>query len=109
MAHSGIGQAPAEPLIELKQQGVRPEYVHDILALGFGPYTIRAVHRFQNQGVPIELFRALKEYGLLHADPREIRDAKMQGVEPASLREARKYSSNLTLKQIIRLKQAGVI
>ena len=33
----------------------------------------------------------------------------MHGVGPNSLREAKRYSATLTLKQIIRLKQAGVI
>ena len=108
MARSGWGSAPRE-LIELKQQGVRPEYVRDILALGFGPYTAHQIIEFKNQGVPVELFSALKEYGLLHADPAEIREARMHGVGPSSLREAKNYSSTLTLKQIIRLKQAGVI
>jgi hypothetical protein len=109
MAHSGMGKLRPAMLIALKQQGVRPEYVHDILALGFGPYTIHQIIEFKNQSVPIELFRALKEYGLVNADPNEIREARMHGVGARSLQEARNYSANLTLKQIIRLKQAGVI
>ncbi|MCU1233141.1 MAG: peptidase BlaR1 [Candidatus Solibacter sp.] len=109
VAQSGIGKLLPSMLIALKQQGVRPEYVHDILALGFGPYSIHQFIEFKNQGVPIELFAALKEYGLLKADPNEIREAKIHGVGASSLREAKQYSSNLNLKQIIRLKQAGVI
>jgi beta-lactamase regulating signal transducer with metallopeptidase domain len=109
IAHSGIGKLPPNSLITLKQHGVNPEYVHDILALGFGPYTVPQFVDFRNQSVPIELFAALKEYGLLHADPGEIREAKIHGVSATSLREAKQYSSNLNLKQIIRLKQAGVI
>jgi hypothetical protein len=109
MAHSGIGKLPPKGLIELRQQGVRPEYVHDILALGFGPYTTRQLIDFKNRDVSVELFRAIKEYGLMNADPREIIEAKTQGVGAGSFREAQKYSPNLTMKQIIRLKQAGVI
>ena len=88
---------------------MHPEYVRDILALGFGPYTVHQIIEFKNQGVPVELFAALKEYGLKDPDPGEIREAKMHGVGPGSLREAKRYSATLTLKQIIRLKQAGVI
>src|SRR4029077_17664783 len=101
MAHAGMGKLPPRSLIELRQHGVRPEYVHDILALGFGPYTARQIIDFSTQGVPVELFSALKDYGLLHADPNEIREAKTHGFGPATLQEARKYSSSLTLKQII--------
>ncbi|HEY1494725.1 MAG TPA: M56 family metallopeptidase [Candidatus Solibacter sp.] len=109
MAHSGMGKLRAAMLIELKQQGVRPDYVRDILALGFGPYTVHQLIEFKNQSVPVELFAALKEYGLTNPDPGEIREAKIHGVGPGSLREAKRYSASLTLKQIIRLKQAGVI
>ena len=61
------------------------------------------------QGVSTELFRALKESGFLHADAREIIEAKVQGVGAGHLREARKYGPNLTLRQIVRMKQAGVL
>jgi len=109
IAQSGIGKLRPPMLIALKQQGVEPEYIHGILALGFGPYAVQTFIDFRHQGVPIELFEGLKEYGLMDADPREIRDARTHGVSPSSLREARQYSSNLNLKQIIRLKEAGVI
>jgi beta-lactamase regulating signal transducer with metallopeptidase domain len=109
MAHSGMGKLPARQLIDLKVQGVSPEYVTEILALSFGPYTPNQIIDFKVQGVSTELFRALKESGFLHADAREIIEAKIHGVDAGHLREARKYGPNLTLRQIIRMKQAGVL
>ena len=109
MAHSGMGKLPARQLIDLKVQGVSPEYITEILALSFGPYTPNQIIDFKMQGVSTELFRALKESGFVHADAREIIEAKVHGVEAAHLREARKYGPNLTLRQIIRMKQAGVL
>jgi beta-lactamase regulating signal transducer with metallopeptidase domain len=109
MAHSGMGKLPARQLIDLKVQGVSPEYVTEILALSFGPYTPNQVIEFKVQGVSTELFRALKESGFIHADAREIIEAKVHGVGAGNLREARKYGPNLTLQQIIRMKQAGVL
>jgi hypothetical protein len=109
IAHSGIGKLTPRALIELRQQGVRPDFIHDVVALGFGPYTARQLIDFRHHGVRVELFAALKEYGLVHAEPSEIIEASQHGVGPGSLREATKYSTGLTLKQIIRLKQAGVI
>ena len=109
MAHSGMGKLPARQLIDLKVQGVSPEYVTEILALSFGPYTPNQIIEFKVQGVSTELFRALKESGFIHADAREIIEAKVQGVGAGNLREARKYGPNLTLRQIIRMKQAGVL
>ena len=109
MAHSGMGKLPPRQLIELKVQGVRPEYVTEILALGFGPITHRQFIDFKVQGVSIELFRALKDCGFLRAAPGEIIEAKVQGLDPGYLREARKFGPNLTLRQIVRMKQAGIL
>jgi len=109
MAHSGMGKLPPRQLIELKVQGVRPEYVTEILALGFGPLTHRQFIDFKVQGVSIELFRALKDCGFLRAAPGEIIETKVQGLDPGYLREARKYGPNLTLRQIVRMKQAGIL
>jgi beta-lactamase regulating signal transducer with metallopeptidase domain len=109
MAHSGMGKLPARQLIDLKVQGVSPDYIAEILALSFGPYTTGQIIQFKVQGVPTEFFRALKECGFVHADPREIIEAKVQGLDAGYLREARKYATNLTLKQIVRMKQAGVL
>jgi beta-lactamase regulating signal transducer with metallopeptidase domain len=109
MAHSGMGKLPARQLIDLKVQGVNPGYVTEILALSFGPYTPNQIIEFKVQGVSTDLFRALKESGFVHADAREIIEAKIHGVGAGHLREARKYGPNLTLQQIIRMKQAGVL
>ena len=64
---------------------------------------------FKVQGVSIELFRALKDCGFLRAAPSEIIEAKVQGLDPGYLREARKYGPNLTLRQMVRMKQAGIL
>jgi beta-lactamase regulating signal transducer with metallopeptidase domain len=109
IAHSGIGKLPPRELIDLKVQGVNPDYITEILALGFGPLTYRQFIDFKVQGVPVELFRALKDCGFLRAAPNEIIEAKLQGLDPGYLREARKFGPNLTLRQIVRMKQAGIL
>jgi hypothetical protein len=55
------------------------------------------------------LLRALKDASYNTAEPREIVELQDNGVGPRSLQEARQYGPNLTIKQVIRLKQAGVI
>jgi beta-lactamase regulating signal transducer with metallopeptidase domain len=109
MSRTGLGKLPASQLIELKVQGVRPEYIGDILALGFGPFTTREFVDLKVHGVPTELFRALKDSGFSHTEAREIIDAHVQGLTAEHLREARKYGPNLTLRQITRMKVAGVL
>ena len=96
-------------VIEMRIHGVRPEHMREIHSLGFGPYTPKQAIDFAINGVQPDLFRALKEAGFAHLDPGEIIEAKINGVRAESLREAKTYGPNLTLKQIIRLKKAGVI
>jgi beta-lactamase regulating signal transducer with metallopeptidase domain len=109
MGRSRMGKLLPRELIDLKVQGVRPEYIGDILALGFGPFTPREFIDFKVHGVPVELLRALKDSGFLHAGAREIIDAHLRGLRSVHLREARQYGPNLTLQQIMRMKQAGVL
>ncbi len=109
MSRTGLGKLPPSQLIDLKVQGVRPEYIGDILALGFGPFTTREFIDFKVHGVPTELFRALKDSGFLRTGAQEIIDAHVQGLRAGHVREARKYGPNLTLLQIVRMKQAGVL
>jgi hypothetical protein len=109
MSRTGLGKLEPRDLIELKVQGVRPEYIGDVLALGFGPFTPREFIDLKIHGVPVELFRALKDAGFVRAGEREIVEAHIQGLRPGHLREARQYGGNLTLQQIMRMKQAGVL
>lgn len=105
----GIRDLAVRDVIELRQQGVRPEEVREIHALGFGPYTTRQCVELHQQGVKPEFFRDLKETGFTRLDLREIIEARNNGLRGGDLREARKYGTNLSLRQIIKLKQAGVI
>ena len=96
-------------VIRLKQHGVRSEYVREIHGCGLGPYSAAEVIDFSTHGVPPELFCALKEAGFTQASAREIIDAKNQGLSPQHLHAAAKFGAKLTLRQVVKLKQAGVI
>lgn len=135
---SGVGKLPVRDLIQLKNNGISPELLRDMREAGLGSLTIadvvdlhnngvdaayvRAIQTsglatfsrqqivdFRRSGVRPELLRSLKDAGFRNVEPREIIDLQNNGVGERNLQEARQYGSNLTLKQIIKLKQAGVI
>jgi sugar phosphate isomerase/epimerase len=62
-----------------------------------------------DHGVPPEMLRALRDAGFEHVEIREAIDAFEKGVRQATLREAAEYGTHLTLAQIVKLKQSGVI
>jgi hypothetical protein len=89
--------------------GVRSETIQEIHALGFGPYTAKQAIQFAQFGLRTDLFRALKDAGLGNTAPGDIVEAHTVGLTARDLREAKQYGPNLTLKQILKLKMAGVI
>jgi beta-lactamase regulating signal transducer with metallopeptidase domain len=106
---AGLNSVGLREVITLRQSGVGAEYVRDIESSGLGPFNIQQIVDFRNHGVRPELLRALKDANYKTADPREIVELQDNGVGPRNLQEARQYGPNLTIKQVIRLKQAGVI
>jgi len=109
MREAGIKDLTLQDAVTMSQHGVRPNFFKEVHALGFGPYTPKQAIEFTNSGVRPEIFRALKFYGFTNLEPRDIIELANNGVRESDLRAAKEYGPNLTLKQIIRLKQAGVI
>jgi beta-lactamase regulating signal transducer with metallopeptidase domain len=106
---AGLSSVGLRDVITLRQSGVGAEYVRDIESSGLGPFSSQQIVDFHNHGVRPELLRALKDANYKTAEPREIVELQDNGVGPRNLQEARQYGPNLTIKQVIRLKQAGVI
>ncbi|SPF39131.1 Peptidase M56, BlaR1 [Candidatus Sulfopaludibacter sp. SbA4] len=109
MKAAGLKDLTLKDVTELSMVGARPEYIQEIHSFGFGPYTTKQFIQFAQVGLRPEMFRALKEAGFGNAAPNEIIEAAMTGVGPRDLREAKQYGSSLTLKQIVKLKMAGVL
>jgi beta-lactamase regulating signal transducer with metallopeptidase domain len=106
---SGLKDVSLADAIELQVHGVNPDGIREVHALGFGPYTARQEIEFAVQGIQPDFFHALKDAGLTASDPGPIIEAGVHGVGAGDLREAKKYGQNLSLKQIIKMKIAGVI
>jgi beta-lactamase regulating signal transducer with metallopeptidase domain len=106
---AGIRDVTLKEVMDLATYGVRPETVQEIHSLGFGPYTAKQAIQFAQYGMRTDLFRALKDSGLGNAALGDILEAHTVGLNARDLREAKQYGPSLTLKQIIKLKMAGVI
>jgi len=109
MRDAGLQGLTLQEVIELRIHGARPESFREIHALGFGPYAARTAIEFTIHGIGPELFRGLKEAGFTSASAQEIIEARTSGVTSRDIREAQRYGSKLSLRQIVQLKQSGVI
>jgi len=106
---AGFLQVAIRDAVMLHQHGVRPETIAEIHALGFGPYTPGQAIELASHGVPAELFHAAREAGFTRMEASDAISAYSHGVRPGTFRAADEYGSHLSLQQIVRLKQAGVI
>jgi beta-lactamase regulating signal transducer with metallopeptidase domain len=106
---AGMMNISLAEIIGLRNQGVRMEAVREIHAAGFGPYDATQLVQLWQNGVRPDYFRSLRAAGFASLDPKTIIELHRHGVREGDLLEARKYGSNLTTQQIIRLKQAGVL
>ena len=109
MRQAGLQDLSLREVIELKIHGMDPLQISEIRSLGYGPYTTRQSIEFAIHGIRPDYFKALKESGFTNAEARDIIEAKIQGLSADNLKEARKFGDKLTLRQVIKLKQAGVI
>jgi hypothetical protein len=106
---AGLSGLSVQDVIDLRNNGVNPVWVREIESAGLGSYTTPQLIDFRRCGVPADLLRALKDAGFHNVEPREIVQLQQNGVSRRNLQEASQYGPSLTVKQIIRLKQAGVI
>jgi len=106
---AGFRELTVADVIEMASSGVRVESMREIHSLGFGPYNAKQAIRIAQNGIGVELFRVLRDAGLVSVSLDEIQEAQSVGMNSHSLNEAKQYGPNLTLKQISKLKRAGVI
>ena len=109
LVDAGYSDLSVEDVIELKQHGVTASYLSEMNSAGWGRLPTRQIIELRNHGITPAYVRALKEAGYGSASLREVIEARNHGVRPEHLREAKKLGSPLSLRQIIRLKQAGVL
>lgn len=109
VADARIPGLSVQGVIDLSNNGVGASYISAMQAAGAGDYTKEQIIQLHNNGVKPSLVAALRDAGFKKLDVRDVIEANNYGLRPSDLNEALKYGSNLTLKQVIKLKQAGVL
>jgi len=106
---AGYGDLPVDDIIALKDHGIDARFLAELSQSGWEKLSARDMIEMHDHGVPVELLRALRDAGYKNLEMRSVIQAHDQGVGPATLKDAAQYGTHLTLAQIVRLKQAGVI
>ena len=105
----GMGlKADSDDIIGMKVQGITPEYVKSMQELGLKPSAEELIG-MKVQGINAAYLKEMQAAGF-KLDIDDAIGAKVQGVTPAFIAKAKSYGfKDLTLEQIIRLKQSGVL
>jgi beta-lactamase regulating signal transducer with metallopeptidase domain len=106
---AGYGNLPVDEIIALKDHGVDARFLAEVSQSGWERMKAQEMIELHEHGVPPEMLRALHDAGFQHVEIRSVIEAYEQGVRPETLKDAAQYGTHLTLAQIVRLKQAGVI
>lgn len=98
----------SDDMIGMKVQGIRPDYVKSIRALGLHPDADELMG-MKVQGITAEYLKELQSAGF-KVDIDQAIGAKVQGITPEFIQKARSHGfKDLTLDQLISLKQTGVL
>jgi beta-lactamase regulating signal transducer with metallopeptidase domain len=106
---AGYGNLSVDEIIALKDHGIDARFLADFSQSGWDKMAARELIQMHDHGVPAEMLRALRDAGFQHLEIDRVINAYEQGVRPRTLNEAAQYGTHLTLPQIVKLKQAGVI
>jgi beta-lactamase regulating signal transducer with metallopeptidase domain len=106
---AGYGNLSVDEIIALKDHGIDARFLADFSQSGWEKMAARELIEMHDHGVPAEMLRALRDAGFQHLEIDKVIGAYEQGVRPGTLKEATQYGTHLTLSQIVKLKQAGVI
>ena len=109
LAAQGYKNIDVEELIELRIHGVTPEYIAELKTLGLTGLTTKELKELRIHGVTGDYIRELNGAGLQNLSAEQLKRLRIHGVMAEQVREARKYKSDVTVEQIIRMKMAGVI
>src|SRR5215469_2529928 len=101
-------EVDSNDVISMKVQGLTPDYVKSIHALGLHPSADELVG-MKVQGITADYLKELQAAGF-KVDADEAIGAKVQGITPEFIKQARSHGfKDLTLDQLISLKQTGVL
>ena len=96
----------ADRLIAMKVQGVTPDYISELRTLGFNPDEDQII-ALKVQGVNADYVAGLREAGI-QGDADHVIALKVQGVTPGYIRDLRATGLTIDSSDVIALKVQGV-
>ena len=104
MSQLGFGKPTAQELISLKIFGVTPETVQALKASGLTPNKLQDLVSYQIFKVTPEFVAGMKAAGFNDIPPAKLVELRIQGVTPESAKATRQQFPDVTVDQLVQLR-----
>lgn len=106
MKAQGLDNLSLDELVEMKVQGITPQYVHDIHALGLKP-SVDDLVGMKAQGITADYIKEMRTAGL-DLDVDQLIGMKVQGVTPEYMQQMKNLGLKTDADDLIGMKVQGV-
>jgi beta-lactamase regulating signal transducer with metallopeptidase domain len=106
---AGYNKLSAKELTTFRIHNISPEYIKTLREAGHGNLEAKQLTEFAVHGVTPAFINAIRASGYGNLSPKELVSLRVHGVTPDLINRARGRLGELTIKQIISLKNMGML
>ena len=106
---AGYDELSAKDVTKFRVHSITPEYIKTLRDAGFDKLTAKQLIEFRVHGVTPAFIAGIRAAGYGNVSAKELVSLRVFGVTPEFIRKARGRLGEMTLKQIISLKNIGIL
>lgn len=109
MRAAGYNALSAKELTSFRIHGITTEYIKTLRDAGYDSLTAKQLIEFSIHHVTPAFISGIRAAGYSNLSPKELVSLRIYGVSPEFIRKARSRLGDLTIKQLISLKNMGIL
>jgi beta-lactamase regulating signal transducer with metallopeptidase domain len=106
---AGYNDLSAKDLTTFRIHGITPEDIKNLRDAGYGNLAAKQLIEFAIHGVTPAFISSIRAAGYSNLSPKELASLRIYGITPEFIRTARSRLGDLTIKQLISLKNIGIL
>ena len=107
--NAGYKELTVKELLSFRIHGITAEFINKLRAAGYDNLLARQLIEFAVQRVTPEFISSMRAAGYANLSPKELIALRVHDITPEYVRSIRKRLGDLTIKQIIAIKVAGIV